>query len=228
MMQPFDASAASRRWRMLSPAASRRSRMLSAVASRRSRVLSLALVAAGIGLLPGCGYNSLQRLDEEVKAALAEVDNQYQRRSDLVPNLVETVKGYAKHETETLTSVVNARSAATQTRIDASKLSDPAAIRKYQEAQGELTQALSRLLAVVEKYPDLKANENFRDLQAQLEGTENRLAVARKRYTDAVKEYNTAVRSFPTNLTARFLLGLKVREPFSVDASVRQNPAVKF
>jgi LemA protein len=198
------------------------------VASRRSRVLSFALVAAWIGLLPGCGYNSLQRLDEEVKAALAEVDNQYQRRSDLVPNLVETVKGYAKHETETLTSVVNARSAATQTRIDASKLSDPAAIRKYQEAQGELTQALSRLLVVVEKYPDLKANENFRDLQAQLEGTENRLAVARKRYTDMVKEYNTAVRSFPTNLTARFLLGLQVREPFSVDASVRQNPAVKF
>lgn len=192
------------------------------------RTLSWTALALSLPLLGGCGYNELQRLDEEVKAALSEVDNQYQRRSDLIPNLVETVKGYAKHEQDTLTNVVSARAAATSTKIDVSKLSDAAAVKKYQEAQGELTQALSKLLTVVENYPDLKANENFRDLQAQLEGTENRLAVARKRYTDTILAYNTAVRSFPTNLTARYLLGLSVREPFSVDASVRQNPKVKF
>ncbi len=192
------------------------------------RISWLLLIAAFAVLGSGCGYNDLQKLDEEVKAALSEVDNQYQRRSDLVPNLVETVKGYAKHESETLVNVVNARAAATQTKLDVSKLSDAAAVQKYQDAQGQLTQALGKLLVVVEKYPDLKANENFRDLQAQLEGTENRLVVARKRYVDAIKEFNTMVRSFPTNLTAKYLLGMHTREPFTVDASTRANPKVQF
>jgi len=192
------------------------------------RISWLVLVSTFVMLGTGCGYNDLQKLDEEVKAALSEVDNQYQRRSDLVPNLVETVKGYAKHESETLVNVINARAAATQTKLDVSKLSDAAAVQKYQEAQGQLTQALGKLLVVVEKYPDLKANENFRDLQAQLEGTENRLAVARKRYVDAIKEYNTTVRSFPTNLTAKYLLGLRIREAFTVDAGTRANPKVQF
>lgn len=193
-----------------------------------SNLRFVALASSLVVLATGCGYNSLQRMDEQVKAALSEVDNQYQRRSDLVPNLVETVKGYAKHEQETLTKVTEARAAATQTRIDVSKLSDPAAVQKYQAAQGELTQALSRLLVVAERYPDLKANEGFRDLQAQLEGTENRLAVARKRYIDAVAEYNSNVRAFPYNLTAKYLLGLSPRETFSVDAATRANPQVKF
>lgn len=196
--------------------------------------LSLANLWAKVALLsvlvflPSCGYNSLQALDEQVKAAWSEVENQYQRRSDLVPNLVETVKGYAKQEKETLTNVVEARAKATQTRIDVNSLSSPAAIQKFQEAQSGLSQALSRLLVVSENYPQLKSNENFRDLQAQLEGTENRITVARKRYIDAVTEFNTQVRSFPTNLTAKFLLGLKVREPFTVTEEAKQVPKVQF
>lgn len=175
-----------------------------------------------------CGYNSLQGLDEDVKASWSEVQNQYQRRHDLVPNLVETVKGYAKHEQQTLKEVVEARSQATQTQINTDKLSDPAAFKKFQESQQGLSQALSRLLVVVEKYPDLKANQNFRDLQAQLEGTENRITVARKRYIDTVAEYNKGVRSFPTNLTAKFLLNLPVRETFSVTEDVKAAPKVQF
>ncbi len=176
----------------------------------------------------GCGYNSLQSLDEEVKAAWSEVDNQYQRRNDLIPNLVETVKGYAKQERETLEAVVKARSEATQTNLKADNLSDPAAFKRFQDAQSNLSSSLSRLLVVVEKYPDLKSNENFRDLQAQLEGTENRIAVARKRYIDKVAQYNTQIRSFPTNLTANYLLHLKTREAFTVAESVKANPQVKF
>lgn len=188
----------------------------------------LALVFATVLLSQGCGYNSLQRLDEQVKGSWSEVENQYQRRFDLIPNLVEVVKGYAKHEKETLDAVVTARSKATQTNLNVGDLSNPQAFNKFQQAQGELTQALSRLMVVVEKYPDLKANENFRDLQVQLEGTENRIAVARKRYIDLVVNFNSEVRSFPTNLTAKFLLGLTPRETFKVSDDVKQAPKVTF
>lgn len=182
----------------------------------------------GLIALSGCGYNSLQALDEDVKASWSEVENQYQRRSDLVPNLVQTVKGYAKHEKETLQGVVEARAKATQTQVNVSGLSTPGALQKFQETQDSLSQALSRLMVVVEKYPDLKANSNFQDLQAQLEGTENRITVARKRYIDQVAAYNKAVRSFPTNLTAKYLLKLEVRETFSVSDAAKQVPQVQF
>jgi LemA protein len=179
--------------------------------------------------LVSCGYNSLQGLDEDVKASWSEVENQYQRRADLIPNLVNTVKGYAKHEQETLTAVTQARANATQTKIDASKLSDPAAFQKFEQAQGELSSALSRLLVVAEKYPDLKANENFKDLQAQLEGTENRITHARNKYIAQVAEFNKQVRFFPTNLTAKFLLGLQPRENFkAVTAGAEKAPEVQF
>lgn len=192
------------------------------------RVIAGLTLLTGLLFFPACGYNSLQGLDENVKAAWSEVENQYQRRSDLVPNLVETVKGYAKHEKDTLQSVTEARAKATQTTINADSLSDPNAIKKFQEAQSGLTSALSRLLVVAEKYPDLKANQNFRDLQVQLEGTENRIAVARTRYIESVTTYNTQVRSFPTNLTAKFLLGLKTREAFTISEEAKQAPKVQF
>jgi LemA protein len=179
--------------------------------------------------LTSCGYNSLQGLDEDVKASWSEVENQYQRRNDLIPNLVEVVKGYAKHEKETLESVIKARAEATSVKLDANSLSNPGAFAKFEQAQAGLSQSLGRLMVVVEKYPDLKANENFRDLQAQLEGTENRIAVARKRYIDQVATYNKEVRFFPTNLTAKYLLHLEPRESFKVaNESVKNAPQVKF
>ena len=178
--------------------------------------------------LSGCGYNDLQGLDEEVKGAWAEVQNQYQRRADLVPNLVATVQGAAKFEQETLQKVIEARSAATSIKLDANALSDPAMFKKFEEAQRNLSGSLSRLLVVAEQYPDLKANQNFRDLQAQLEGTENRVTVARGRYSKAVVEYNKKVRFFPTSLTAQYLLGMKVRENFSADPAAEKPPQVKF
>ncbi len=181
-----------------------------------------------LSLLAGCGYNSLQGLDEEVKAAWSEVQNQYQRRADLVPNLVSVVKGAAKFEQETLTQVIEARSKATAVKLDAQALSNPEAFKRFEEAQRGLSSALSRLLVTVERYPDLKANQNYRDLQAQLEGTENRIAVARKRYIEKVAEYNKGVRFFPTNLTARYLLGLEVRQTFSADEKAAKPPEVKF
>jgi LemA protein len=183
---------------------------------------------AALLLVSGCGYNDLQRLDEEVKGAWAEVQNQYQRRADLIPNLVATVKGAATFEQETLQKVVEARSAATSIKLDANALSDPGMFKKFEDAQRNLSGALSRLLVVVEKYPDLKANQNFRDLQAQLEGTENRITVARGRYSKSIVEFNTKVRSFPTNLTAQYLLGMKVRENFSADEAAQKPPQVKF
>ena len=179
-------------------------------------------------VLPGCGYNKLQGLDEEVKAAWAEVQNQYQRRADLVPNLVNVVKGAAKFEQETLTQVIEARSKATSVKIEAKDLSNPEVFKRFEEAQRGLSSALSRLLVTVERYPDLKANQNYRDLQAQLEGTENRITVARKRYIESVAEYNKGIRFFPTNLTARYLVGLSVRETFSADESAAKPPEVKF
>ena len=193
---------------------------------RANYVIALSLIAVVAG--SGCGYNELQGLDEEVKGAWAEVQNQYQRRADLIPNLVATVKGAANFEQETLQKVIEARSAATSIKLDAQALSDPAMFKKFEDAQRNLSGALSRLLVVAEQYPDLKANQNFRDLQTQLEGTENRVAVARGRYNKSVVEYNKKVRFFPTNITAQYLLGMKVRENFSADEAVQKPPQVKF
>jgi len=186
------------------------------------------LVVACLFLIAGCGYNKLQGLDEEVKGAWAEVQNQYQRRADLVPNLVATVKGAAQFEQQTLQQVIEARSKATAVQIQPGDLSNPEAFKRFEEAQRGLSSALSRLLVTVERYPELKANQNFRDLQAQLEGTENRITVARKRYIEKVAQYNTSVRSFPTNLTARYLLGLQVRETFRAEDAAAKPPQVQF
>ncbi len=193
-----------------------------------SRLNWLFVVVVGL-LLPGCGYNTLQTQDEQVKAAWAEVLNQYQRRSDLIPNLVNTVKGYADHEESVLTEVTEARARVGQLQATPEMVDNPQAVAQFQAAQGELTSALSRLLVVVERYPDLKANENFRDLQAQLEGTENRIAVARNRYIQSVQEFNMTVRRFPTNITAK-VFGHEVKPTFEVEneAAVAQPPAVDF
>jgi len=193
------------------------------------RSLSFLIVAVATLLsVSGCGYNELQGLDEEVKGAWAEVQNQYQRRADLVPNLVETVKGAAKFEQDTLQQVIEARSKATGINISAKDLSNPEAFKRFEEAQRNLSGALSRLLVVVEKYPDLKASQNYRDLQAQLEGTENRIAVARGRYSQKVVDYNKMVRFFPTNLTAKYLLAMEVKENFSAEPAAAKPPQVKF
>lgn len=179
--------------------------------------------------LTGCGYNKFQSLDEESKASWAEVLNQYQRRADLVPNLVNVVKGYAEHEKDVLTQVANARSKVGSMQVTAEVLNDPEAFAKFQAAQGQLTSALSRLLAVSENYPNLKADQGFRDLQAQLEGTENRITVARNRYIDTIKGYNIAVRSFPENLTA-MMFGYKTKPSFTVDneKAISVAPTVNF
>jgi LemA protein len=192
---------------------------------RKTRILVVALAA---GWLAGCGYNSIQAADEDVKAAWADVQNQYQRRMDLVPNLVSTVKGAADFEQETLTAVVEARSKAAGVKIDESLLQDPQAFQRFQESQDQLGSALSRLMVVVERYPQLTATGAFRDLQAQLEGTENRIAVARRRYIQAVAAYNKQVRQFPTNLTARFLLDAEVRPTFEAAAGAEKPPEVRF
>jgi LemA protein len=178
----------------------------------------------------GCGYNDLQGVDEDTKAAWSEVVNQYQRRSDLIPNLVATVKGYAAHEKETLEGVVQARAQATGIQLTPEMLKDPAAFDQFQKAQAGLSSALGRLIAIAENYPNLKADQNFRDLQSQLEGTENRITVARKRYIDRVAEYNKMVRYFPTNVTAKFLLHLEERPNFTVadEKAVAKPPEVKF
>jgi LemA protein len=179
--------------------------------------------------LSGCGYNQFQTLDEESKASWSEVLNQYQRRADLVPNLVETVKGYASHEKEVLTEVANARSKVGSMQVTPELINDPEALAKFQAAQGQLTSALSRLMAVAENYPNLKADQGFRDLQAQLEGTENRVTVARNRYIESVKEYNITVRSFPNNLTA-MMFGYKAKPTFSVEneKAISTPPKVDF
>lgn len=179
--------------------------------------------------LSGCGYNTFQSLDEEAKASWAEVLNQYQRRADLVPNLVATVKGYAAHEQEVLTDVANARSKVGSMQVTPELLNDPEAFAKFQAAQGQLTSALSRLMAVAENYPNLKADQGFRDLQAQLEGTENRVTVARNRYITTIKDYNVAVRSFPNNLTA-MMFGYKTKPSFTVEdeKAISAPPKVDF
>jgi LemA protein len=192
--------------------------------------LTLLLIAALITLpaLSGCGYNQIQKNEEGVFAAWADIEATYQRRADLIPNLVETVKAYASHEKETLMAVTNARASVGKTQINAKDLADPAAMQKFQQAQGALSGALSRLLVVVEKYPDLKANQNFRDLQHQLEGTENRISVARQRYNKSVQTFNSSIRTFPNNLTNNFLLNLERKEPFKADAGAEKAPQVKF
>jgi LemA protein len=197
------------------------------VFSRLARLLFAALLS-GV-LLSGCGYNQFQQKDEATKAAWSEVVNQYQRRADLIPNLVNTVKGYATHEQDTLEAVTRARAAATSFQITPEVLNNPQAFQKFQQVQGELSGALSRLMAVSEKYPDLKANTNFRDLQSQLEGTENRITVARQRYIAAVQDYNVTVRSFPTNLTA-MVFGYQPKPSFTVDneKAISTAPAVNF
>ncbi len=194
------------------------------------RTTTIALVMISAWFVSGCGYNDLQGLDEDTKAAWSEVINQYQRRADLIPNLVATVKGYAAHEKETLEGVVNARAKATGIQVTPEVLKDPAAFEAFQTAQAGLTSALGRLIAIAENYPNLKADQNFRDLQSQLEGTENRITVARKRYIDRVAEYNKMVRYFPTNLTAKFLLNLDERPNFTVadENAVAKPPEVKF
>jgi len=191
--------------------------------------LSCGLIAFILPGLSGCGYNALQRQDENVKAAWSEVVNQYQRRADLVPNLVNTVKGFAQQEQKVLIGVTEARAKVGSIQVDADVLNNPQAFQRYQAAQNQLTQSLKSLLAVSEAYPELKSNENFRDLQAQLEGTENRITVARNRYIDAVREYNTHVRSFPTNLTAR-MFDFQVKPNFAVanEAAIAAPPTVDF
>jgi LemA protein len=188
------------------------------------------LLALGAVLgVSGCGYNDFQRLDEQVKASWSEVLNQYQRRADLIPNIVNTVKGEAGFEQETLTKVVEARAKATSIQVTPETLNNPEAFNKFQQAQGELSSALSRLIAVTENYPNLKANQGFQDLRVQLEGTENRITVARNRYIKAVADYNVLARQFPTNLTA-MLFSYSVKPSFTVEneAAIAKPPTVDF
>jgi LemA protein len=193
------------------------------------RKISLAGLFTAVLLLSGCGYNSIQTQDEQVKSAWSEVLNQYQRRADLIPNLVNTVKGYAAQEQQVLLGVTEARAKVGSIQATPELLNDPAAFAKFQAAQGQLTSALSRLLVVTENYPQLKSDQNFRDLQAQLEGTENRITVARNRYIQAVQDYNITIRSFPGNLTA-MMFGYKPKQNFTVEneAAISKPPAVEF
>lgn len=174
----------------------------------------------------GCGYNSMVKQEEQVSSQWAQVQNVYQRRADLIPNLVSTVKGYANFEKEVLTDVTNARAKATSVNIDASKLT-PENVQKFQEAQGQLSSSLSRLLVSVEKYPDLKANQNFLELQSQLEGTENRITVERNKFNEVTQKYNTTIRSFPNNITAG-MFGFTKKGYFQADAGAEKAPQVKF
>lgn len=194
-----------------------------------SRFFSLAFAAVLSLILTGCGYNNFQTLDEQTKSAWSEVLNQYQRRADLVPNIVATVKGEAAFEQDTLTKVIEARAKATSIQVTPETLNDPAAFNKFQAAQGELGSALSRLMVVSERYPELKANQGFRDLRVQLEGTENRITVARNRYIQTVQAYNVLTRSFPSNLTA-MIFGYKVKPNFAVqnEAQISTPPVVDF
>jgi len=193
---------------------------------RRSAAVA---VAALLGLaLAGCGINNVPTLEEQAKARWGEVQNQYQRRADLIPNLIETVKGYAAQEREVLTEVIEARAKATQVKVDASTITDPAKFKEFQDAQNQLSGALGRLLVTVERYPDLKSNQNFLALQSQLEGTENRIAVARRDYIQAVQAFNTEIRTFPGVIWARLFWGAKAMESFSATAGAERPPAVKF
>ncbi|MCU6770056.1 LemA family protein [Barnesiella propionica] len=190
------------------------------------RILKLIFAVIITASFTSCSYNSIVEAEEGVNAQWAKVENQYQRRADLIPNLVNTVKGYASHESSTLEAVVNARAKATQITIDPANL-DEASLKKYQAAQGELSAALGKLLAVTENYPDLKANQNFRELQAQLEGTENRISTERTRYSDAVAVYNAKIRKFPAVITAK-IFGFNPKPQFSAEAGAEQAPKVEF
>ncbi|SKA13528.1 LemA protein [Trichlorobacter thiogenes] len=181
-----------------------------------------------ISTLSGCGYNTMQANEEAVIAAWGNVESSYQRRNDLIPNLVEVVKGYAKHEADTLKAVTEARAKVGSMQLSKEVINDPAALTKFQQNQGELSSALSRLMVVAEKYPDLKANQNFLDLQKQLEGTENRINVARERYNKTVQLFNTSIRTFPNSMTNSMLLHLKRKEPFKAEEGAKVAPKVKF
>lgn len=178
--------------------------------------------------MTGCGYNAMQAGEEAVFAAWGDVEASYQRRADLIPNLVEVVKGYAAHEAETLKAVTEARAKVGSMQLSKDMLKSPEAMAKFQEAQGQLSGSLSRLMVVVERYPDLKANQNFMDLQNQLEGTENRINVSRVRYNKAVQDFNTSIRTFPNSLTNSLLLHLERKEPFKADEGAKTAPKVKF
>ncbi len=193
------------------------------------RYLIAGLLVASCLALSGCGYNTIQTQDEAINAAWSEVVNQYQRRADLIPNLVNTVKGYAAQEQTVLIGVTEARARATSIQVTPETLNDPEALKKFQAAQGELTNALKSLIAISENYPNLKSDQNFRDLQAQLEGTENRIAVARNRYIESVQTYNGTIRRFPVNLTA-MMFGYHVKPNFTVEneADIAKPPTVEF
>jgi len=192
--------------------------------------IGLLVALLGVALtLSGCGYNTIPTLEEQAKARWGDVQNQYQRRADLIPNLVETVKGYAAQEKSVLTSVIEARAKATQVKLDASQLTDPEKVKAFADAQNQLTGALGRLLAISENYPDLKSNANFLALQSQLEGTENRIAVARRDYIEAVRVYNTALRTFPTVIWAKTVFsGEKPMAEFTATEGSEKPPVVKF
>ncbi len=188
-----------------------------------------AIIAVSIGLLlSSCGYNTMQANEEEVFAAWGDVEAAYQRRMDLIPNLVEVVKGYAKHEKDTLTAVTEARAKVGSIQMTKDMVNDPQSFQKFQAAQGELTSSIARLMVVVERYPDLKANQNFTDLQHQLEGTENRINVARVRYNQAVQKFNTSIRTFPNSMTNSILLHLERKEPFKAQEGASSAPKVNF
>jgi LemA protein len=195
--------------------------------SQRLARLRVAAVLAAAMLLSGCGVNTIPTLEEQAKAAWSQVQNQYQRRAELIPNLVETVRGFAKQEQEVLTRVIEARAKATQVQVNVDQLTDPEALRRFQEAQAQLSGALGRLIAVSENYPDLKSNQNFLALQSQLEGTENRIAVARRDYIQGVQAYNTEVRTFPGRLWA-MVYGAKPMATFTASEEQQRPPQVKF
>jgi LemA protein len=192
------------------------------------KIIRLSLTLCALSLLAGCGYNTIQAKEEAVFAAWGDVEASYQRRADLIPNLVEVVKGYAKHEADTLKAVTEARAKVGSMQVSRQLVNDPQALEKFRASQQELSGALSRLMVVVERYPDLKANQNFLDLQNQLEGTENRISVARTRYNKAVQDFNTSIRTFPNNLTNSVLLHLTRKEPFKAEEKARVAPQVKF
>lgn len=192
------------------------------------RILSSLALLLLLFLLPGCGYNSMQANEEAVTAAWGNVESAYQRRADLVPNLVEVVKGYAKHEADTFKTVTEARARVGSLQLSKELINDPASLNRFQQAQGELSGALSRLMVVAERYPDLKANQNFMDLQKQLEGTENRINVARERYNATVQIFNTSIRTFPNSLTNSLLLHLQRKEPFKAEEGAKAAPKIKF
>jgi LemA protein len=198
---------------------------MTTITPRLSAIILLLCIGS---IVSGCGYNTIPTLDEQAKARWSDVQNQYQRRADLIPNLVATVQGYAKQEKDVLTAVVEARAKATQVKLDVSQLTDPEKVKQFQDAQNQLTGALGRLLAVAENYPDLKSNANFLALQSQLEGTENRISVSRRDYIEAVRAYNTEIRTFPSIIWAKTVFGSKPLAEFAANETAQAPPPVKF